>query len=114
MHECIWCGRQFKPRPTTEHNRYSLISAGQAICWSCADLYEAEEIKLHMDPVKGRLEDLVVVTQSGSVLPFTIYNFERPKTRWGRWSGRAVDSYGNWWSLKSSDGQQVTLRPLGA
>jgi hypothetical protein len=112
MKRCVWCSRMFLPREAGGKHCYQLPHAGLTICWDCSDKYEEVEIELHLGEVCGSLtsDKATVVTENGYRLPFTIGNWTKPRTRWGKASAHAVDSYGRTWTGTQS-GPIIRLRP---
>lgn len=112
MSECCWCSRKFTPRDPSTPSHYALLSAGLSICWHCADLYDAAEIKLHVGPVKAEVRNDKVVTDNGYQLPIAIYTWYKSLNPW-RSFGQAVDHYGKIWHVSMKPNNLVTLKPIG-
>jgi len=93
-------------------NYYCLPNAGVKVCWSCADLYDEAEVRLHFGPMHAKLDPgRGLMTENGHKLPFVVTK-DSPH-RWRGIIGYAVDSYGKRWSLRK-DHEVVKLKPLGA
>lgn len=115
MAKCMWCTRNFTPRDEDSINLYALLSAGLSICWSCADLFDLEEIKLHVDCLKAQCDEYDedrLCTESGFPLPLQIQSWKSTSLPWRKTIGRAVDHYGKLWAVIPAS-HYLKLKPIG-
>jgi hypothetical protein len=116
VRECDWCGKEFIPKDNLPFAVYNLINAGKSICLECSDLWEDEEIRLHIDKLYAYLDEGqgAILTASGHVLPLKLIGWSESPSWLGHGTkkvGEAIDKFGGKWVCVRGTDRLCTLKP---